>query len=53
MKDEFYHGRNFCSFEEFEAELTAYIHSWNNDRYQSVLNGMTPVQYRGHSFGAA
>ena len=52
MKDEFYRGRSFGSFEGFEAELTAYIRYWNNGRYQSVLNGMTPVQYRGHSMGA-
>lgn len=53
MKDEFYRDREFGSFEEFEAELTAYIHYWNNGRYQARLKGMTPVQYRGHSIRAA
>lgn len=53
MKDEFYRGRRFASFEAFEAELTAYIHYWNSGRYQAGLKGMTPVQYRGHSIRAA
>ena len=52
MKDEFYRGRDFGSFEESEAKLTADIRYWNNGRYQAVLKGMTPVQYRGHSMGA-
>ena len=53
MKDEFYRGRRFDSFEAFESELAAYIHYWNNQRYQVGLKGMTPVQYRGHSIRAA
>lgn len=53
MKDEFYRGRRFGSFEEFESELSAYIQYWNNGRYQVGLKGMTPVQYRGHSIRAA
>lgn len=51
MKDELFRGRGFPSFEVFEAELTAYIHYWNNGRYQVGLKGMTPVEYRGHSTG--
>ena len=53
MKDEFYRGRRFDSFEAFKSELTAYVHYWNNRRYQAGLKGMTPVQYRGHSIGSA
>ena len=53
MKDEFFRGRRFPSFESFKAELTAYIHYWNNGRYQVGLKGMTPVGYRGHSAGSA
>lgn len=53
MKDEFYRGRRFDSFAAFRSELAAYIHYWNNGRYQVGLKGMTPVQYRGHSTGAA
>lgn len=53
MKDEFYRGRRFGSFEEFKEELESYIVYWNTRRYQVCLNGMTPVQYRGHSIRAA
>lgn len=49
MKDEFYRGRRFDTFEQFESELIAYIGYWNTGRYQVGLKGMTPVQYRGHS----
>lgn len=53
MKDEFYRGRRFESFESFKAELDDYIAYWNTRRYQVGLKGMTPVQYRGHSTRAA
>ncbi len=53
LKDEFYRGRQFESFDVFKAELNAYIDYWNTCRYQIRLNGMTPVQYRGHSIRAA
>lgn len=53
MKDEFYRGRRFESFEAFKAELEEYIDYWNTGRYQVRLKGMTPVQYRGHSMRAA
>lgn len=53
MKDEFYRGRRFESFESFKAELDDYIAYWNTRRYQVGLKGMTPVQYRGHSARAA
>ena len=45
MKDEFFRGRRFPSFESFKAELTAYIHYWNNGRDQVGLKGMTPGVY--------
>jgi len=53
LKDEFYRGRRFESFESFKAELASYIAYWNTQRYQVCLKGMTPVQYRGHSIRAA
>ena len=53
MKDEFYRGRRFESFEAFKAALEEYIAYWNTGRYQVCLKGMTPVQYRGHSMRAA
>lgn len=53
LKDEFYRGRSFGSFESFKEQLDAYIVYWNTRRYQTRLKGMTPVQYRGHSIRAA
>ena len=53
MKDEFYRGRRFESFEAFKTALEEYIAYWNTGRYQVCLKGMTPVQYRGHSMRAA
>lgn len=53
LKDEFYRGRDFDSFESFREQLDAYIEYWNTRRYQARLKGMTPVQYRSHSTRAA
>lgn len=53
LKDEFYRGQSFESFESFRDQLDAYIVYWNTRRYQARLKGMTPVQYRGHPIGAA
>ena len=53
LKDEFYRGRTFDSFDSFKEQLDAYIVHWNTRRYQIRLKGMTPVEYRGHSARAA
>lgn len=53
LKDEFYRGRRFGSFESFKEQLDAYIIYWNTQRYQVRLKGMAPVQYRGHPIRAA
>lgn len=53
LKDEFYRGRRFDSFESFREQLDAYIVYWNTRRYQARLKGMAPVQYRGHPIRAA
>lgn len=53
LKDEFYRGRSFESFERFKDELNSYIDYWNTMRYQVGLKGMTPAGYRGHSIRAA
>lgn len=53
MKDEFYRGRRFETFESFKDQLNDYVEHWNGRRYQVGLKGMTPVQYRGHSIRAA
>ena len=53
LKDEFYEGQRYGSFEEFKAKLDAYIGYWNTQRRQLALNEMTPVEYRGHRIRAA
>lgn len=53
LKDEFFRGQKFESFDDFKDQLDAYITYWNTQRYQVCLKGMTPVEYRGHSIRAA
>ena len=49
LKDEFYRGQQWDSYESFERDLNAYVFYWNNQRRQIKLKGMTPVEYRCHS----
>lgn len=53
LKDEFYRGKTFESFETFKCELDAYIRYWNIKRYQPKLKGLSPVLYRKEAFGGA
>ena len=46
LKDEFFRGRDWETFEGFKADLEAYIHHWNNTRRQVKLKGLTPVEFR-------
>ena len=46
MKDEFFQGRGWDTFEGFKADLEAYIWRWNNVRRQVRLKGLTPVEFR-------
>nr|WP_217624052.1 IS3 family transposase [Bifidobacterium simiarum] len=46
LKDEFYTGREFDSYEQFERELAAYIIHWNTKRRQQRLGGHTPEEFR-------
>ena len=49
MKDEFYRGRVFDSYEQFKRELDAYIVHWNTRRRQIRLEGRTPEEFRSMS----
>ena len=49
LKDEFYRGREFDSYERFKSELDAYIIHWNTKRRQIRLEGHTPEEYRSMS----
>nr|WP_217625406.1 IS3 family transposase [Bifidobacterium sp. SO1] len=52
LKDEFYTGREFSSYEEFKAGLDAYIMHWNTKRRQKRLEGHTPEEFRNMSLTA-
>ena len=43
LKDEFFRGRDWDTFEGFKADLESYIRHWNNVRRQVKLKGLTPV----------
>lgn len=49
LKDEFYRGRVFDSYEQFKRELDAYIIHWNTRRRQIRLEGHTPEEFRSMS----
>ena len=49
LKDEFYRGREFDSYERFKRELDAYIIHWNTRRRQIRLEGRTPEEFRSMS----
>ena len=46
IKDEFFRGRDWDTFEGFKADLEAYIHHWNHVRRQVGLKGLTPAEFR-------
>ena len=52
MKDEFFKGRSWASFEEFKRDLGAYIVHWNTRRRQVKLKGLTPAEFRNQSLAA-
>ena len=46
LKDEFFRGQDWQTFESFKADLEAYITHWNTTRRQVKLKGLTPAEYR-------
>lgn len=46
MKDEFFRGQCWDSFDAFKSDLTAYIAYWNTKRPQERLDGYAPSEYR-------
>ena len=51
IKDEFFRGQSFESFEAFKERLEAYIVHWNTRRRQVKLKGLTPEEFRNQSSG--
>ena len=52
IKDEFFRGRRWPSFEEFKRDLDAYVIHWNTRRRQVKLKGLTPEEFRNQSLAA-
>ena len=52
IKDEFFRGRTWGTFEEFKGALDGYIVHWNTRRRQVKLKGLTPEEFRNQSFAA-
>lgn len=53
IKDEFFKGRQWPSFEAFKRDLDAYIVHLNTRRRQVKLKGLTPEEFRNQSLLAA
>ena len=52
VKDEFYRGREWGSFEDFKRDLEEYIAHWNTRRRQVRLKGLTPEEFRDQALAA-
>ena len=52
MKSEFFYGHEyeFKTTDQLISSIHEYINYYNNDRIKTNLKGMSPVQYRLHSF---
>ena len=53
LKDEFFRGRDWETFESFRADLGAYIVHWNTVRRQVALKGLTPAEFRDRALREA
>jgi Transposase and inactivated derivatives len=53
LKSEFFYDEKFDSMTHFIGKLHEYIYYYNNDRIKVKLKGLSPVEYRTHSFSVA
>lgn len=53
LKSELLYLQSFDSVEDFREQLERYIDYYNHRRIKLKLKGMSPVEYRTHSFEAA
>lgn len=53
LKSELLYLKKFDSMVQFRTELIEYLSYYNNKRMKLKLKGMSPVEYRTHSFPAA
>lgn len=49
LKCEMYYLRSFETYEELVQAIEAYIHFYNNERYQKRLNGLSPLEFRAQA----
>lgn len=49
VKDEFYRGREWETFEDFKRDLEEYVVHWNTRRRQVRLRGLTPEEFRNQA----
>ena len=49
LKQEMFYGVEFKNYDELINEIEKYIRWYNEDRINTKLNGMSPVDYRLHS----
>lgn len=52
LKSEMFCGIKFDNLNALKTKIEEYIHYYNNDRLQSKLKGMTPIECRNHSYNA-
>lgn len=50
LKQEMFYGNQFKNYKELESAIHQYIHFYNNIRIKMKLEGMSPVNYRNHTF---
>ena len=53
VKSELLYLQDFDSIEDFRMQLEEYLDYYNNRRIKGKLKGMSPVEFRTHSFVAA
>lgn len=53
LKSELLYLKTFESMDHFKRELEEYLYYYNHVRIKANLKGMTPAQYRNHSFQVA
>lgn len=53
LKDEFFRGQDWQTFESFKTDLATYITHWNTTRRQVKLKGLTPAEYRDQALREA
>ena len=46
LKQEFYYGQTFHSFNKLKKEIEKFVHYYNKERIKEKLDYLSPVEYR-------